>query len=208
MGHSWLVWSRWCLTELFPSLPGNMRVFLLLDRLWSPSRACDSTPGNCTLLLDPLTVASEFSCVVPSSTLPVAPPHECVGPGPPTRLSRSSSCCWVGVRPSILAHSSRRLLLSTMLTLQHSNPEREEKTEKVKKNQLNKKNNLTTPLRPLRVCRPRSSSARAGPRPLATYFWLFAAPTIPRFTPLYSCLLVSDLSILLSHKYPEPLFSP
>ena len=171
-----------------------MRVFLLLDRLWSPSRACDSTPGNCTLLLDALTVASEFPCVVPSSTLPVAPLPDCVAPGPPTRLSRSSSCCGVGVRPSILARSSRRLLLSTMLTLQHSNPEREEKTGKEKKNQLD---DSLTSLAGV-TCQPRSSSARAGPRPLATYFWLFAAPTTPRFTPVYSCLLVSDLSIFLT----------
>ena len=40
-----------------------------------------------------------------------------------TKLSGSSSCCWIGVRPPILARSSRRLLLSTMLTLQHSSPE-------------------------------------------------------------------------------------
>ena len=143
-----MVCLRWCLTQLLPSLPGDMRVFLLPDRLWSPSRACDSTPGNCTLLLDALTVASDFPCVVPSSTLPVAPPPDCMGPGPPTRLSRSSSCCWVGVRPSILARSSRQLLLSTMLTLQHSNPEREEKKEKEKENQFDNKPNLTTPLRP------------------------------------------------------------
>ena len=161
-----------------------MRVFVLPDRLWSPSRACGSTPGKCTLLLDDaLTVASVFPYIVPSSTLPVAPPPDCVGPGPPTGLSRSSSCCWVGVRPSILARSSGRLLLSTMLTLQHSKPEREEKTEKAKK-KLDKKTNLTTPLRPLSSA-PRSSSSRAGPRPLATHFLTIRCTDDP---PLHTAL--------------------
>ena len=159
---TWLVCSRWWLTELLPSLPGDIRVFLLPGRLWSPSRACDSTPGNCTLLLDDaLTVASVFPCMVPSSTLPVAPPPDCFGAGPPTRLSWSSSCCWVGVRPSILARSSRRLLLSTMLTLQHSNPEREERTEK--KKTIRQNTNLTTPLRPLSSAPVLFSSCRASP---------------------------------------------
>ena len=69
----------------------------------------------------------------PRSRLLRLPFDLCVGPGPPTRLSCSSSRCWVGVRPPILARSSRRLLLSTILTLQDSNPEKQTTKPKGKK---------------------------------------------------------------------------
>ena len=145
-------------------MPGDIRVFLLPDRLWSSSRAWDWTSGNCTILLDDeRTVSSVLACIIPSPTLQGAPAPNCVGHGHPTGLSRSSSCCLVAVRPSVLARSSRRLLFSTMLTLQHSNPEREEKTERKQKKGHDEKNKLTSPSRLLPSVPVLFSSGRASP---------------------------------------------
>ena len=55
-----------------------------------------------------------------------------------------------------------------------------------------KKKQLDNSLTPHALC---PVPLRQGPRSLATCSWLFAAPTILWFTPLYSCMLASDLFI-------------
>ena len=90
-----------------PPSPDHLRDPSVVQHLARSARSYSDVPRlaiDCTL---PSFVLSTFS-PLPAASLPR--PETCLGPGPPTRLSFSSFCCWAKLRPSALAHPPTILL--------------------------------------------------------------------------------------------------
>ena len=164
-----------------------MRVFLLPDRLWSPSRACDSTPGNCTLAR-----RRTYGCW----RIPV---HGTLfrAPGCSASQLRWASASHQVVPVLVLSLARGEALhpcsfLPTTAALDNAHPParqlrtRKENRKEKQKTNLTKEPTRRVPYVPCLLLR--SSSGRVGPRPLATYFLAVRSPASHRSTVACWCL--------------------